>query len=329
MKERGEEGAFKLRFVLVLMVALCLLFLIPKIFVGHAALGQGQIPNIQGRWNEIEAPITLSGDCGIDTPTFSHFLDISQTDNEIRATAPPFIFTPAYENPLVSDFSLDGGFISQKDIYATFSYGIAVHPPDRINAFTTEFTLSDDCNSAFLRYNWNAPRSNCHGTGTATLKRENPTGCGYKCESEWTCSGLSACANGTQTKMCFDVNQCNKTRTSRTESQPCVMPAPPRGNNMIWYLLILAALLLSAITAIFLSRRKKEEKEEGKGGVAGELAAMIGNIDFSLNLNDRQMASEQYNEFIMAFQRSSGLLKDEDRQRLYNEGMRVYGKLAK
>jgi hypothetical protein len=58
---------------------------------------------------------------------------------------------------------------------------------------------------------------------------------GGECEENWTCSDWGPCINGTQTRTCTDLNECNTTEDKPPESQSCIEEpednetAPPDG----------------------------------------------------------------------------------------------------
>ncbi len=304
-------------------------------FTGHA-VDQDTLPKLQGNW-DVTVTMTFNQtyvNCrsqeSIPTDSFNYQLAIGQNGNSITGTSGGFDIN---ENNHADSVLLEGVFLDSSHLSATNVFNItgkgSYSGHYQAHAEDTGLTVLD-CNNirgTFSMYTTGQTQK-CRGTGTFFFTRINPITCYTPCASNFTCSDFSGCVNGTQTRLCFDSNQCNRTQTSKTESQTCAMPAPapaPVTDNSLLYIIVASlALLVAAIAAFILLRKGKKGKRDG----ATDLASMISNIDHLLLSGDREGALEHYSAFSEAFARYYGELNDLDRQRIYQQGLGVYQKLA-
>ncbi len=325
---RGKKRGSRLGAFFTIAVILVAIYIIPPIFIGHT-ISQEQIPDIGGNWNA-NLVITSCPGCQGSTGFSPFLLGIYQSEDRVSAKANEFITQSDGEK--LENFVMDGIFIDQREVQGTFLMNHQYSVSDKING-TTDWIISDDCNHITINSDfiaWKGRRIDASGTVQLTLSRVNPTGCGLKCFESFTCSDYSECVNGTQTRLCFDANQCNRTQASKTESQSCAMPVvpapvPEKGSNLLVYILIILVILIFAAVVAFFLMKKGKRKDTG---LANELSSMIEDANRLLLSGDREGALKGYGGFSEYFSKNSDKLSEMDRGKIYQEGLGLYNRLA-
>lgn len=335
MEKRGDRGFKRIAFLAAAIAVLALLLFLPKAFVGHAVLSPEEIPRIAGVWN---APGTMTfthpeQDCYQHTspnplPIYMVFTFV-QSGDRIIATAPDFILPSKEESTPAKNVHLDAKFITQKILSANMTFLAVDDHPENVYTDSFDITLADDCNSAKGIASWHAdnPHQPCSGTAEYSFTRQNPTGCGLKCIESFTCSDWSACVNGSQTKLCFDSKQCNKAQATKTESRPCLLPAPPKSNAYIYWIILLVLLIGGALAA-YIMMGKGRKKNNASALMAQQLDDSLAGLGRSIDSGDKTAATEGYGAFAEMFEKYREKLDAEDSQRIYQQGMDAYNRLS-
>lgn len=320
-----KKSISKINYVIAILSVLFLLFSFPKVFVGHA-IAADKIPDVSGEWAMTSMVTFENPNCQsesylrADVIYSSIFID--QIGESLTAKSSEF------QNPSGSmTFAatpVNLGFISEKKLYSSASY-----QSDRGDKFTenfTDLTLSEDCNSMVGSFNivGQGVSRDCEGTGEATLKRKNPTGCGIKCVENWTCSDWGNCNNGTQIRLCADKNSC-KESTRPSESRSCQLPAivPEKTTSpWIYAIVVLAILIMAAGTMLLMAKLKKK-----KSNPVEELQGAIDKINSAMDGGDKMEATSQYKLFLEKFTEYKSIIGEEDYGRLYNDVLKAYNRI--
>ncbi|GAI76589.1 unnamed protein product, partial [marine sediment metagenome] len=163
-----------------------------------------------------------------------------------------------------------------------------------------------------------------HGINPLKGIRQNPIGCGViECKEKWECLEWSGCIDGTQTRNCVDKNNCGTEISKPAESEECALPAP-KDNTFLIMLIVLMALLIATATiaSLLIARNKKRV-------LVKQIDALIERTHVSLSQGDKISAFNNYKilqEFISRYQDK---IPKKDLERFYQEGIKIYGELAK
>ncbi len=332
-KKRGS----RLGALCALIAVIVSMYYFPTVLMGNAI--QGQTPAMAGQWDARTylyfETISCRSSSAVDHLLFNQSMTIHQTEDLITIYSPKIALEKekSGRTTTTDDYVFHGGFLSQNNLYGDFSFtavnsggggGTVLGRVDR-------FILSDDCNSANMFFTWKGNGGDiCVGNGNATLERVNPSGCGYKCIENWTCSDYSECADSTQARICIDSNGCNTTNSKPSESQPCTMPAVPAPvpqkseSPLVFIVIILLILIAVAATALFLSKKMKKSDR----AMVDELVSMMEDIEHAIYFGDKITALDRYRKFSEKFKEYGDRLTKENSMRIYQKGLEIYGKLV-
>ncbi|MFC1686030.1 GLUG motif-containing protein [Nanoarchaeota archaeon] len=146
-----------------------------------------------------------------------------------------------------------------------------------------------------------------------------------KCIPEWDCTDWSECIDGTKTRECNDLNECDK---EPIEEQSCEMPkptptSPPKKDlTVLWITIIslsVAALIGGSSFGVILAK---------KSLLSGQLITVIDRAKAALKKGDKETAKKDYQILKEYFAKHSDKIPKKDLRELHKEGMKIYNGLS-